>query len=482
MEFDERLVSVLPSARQRRLQALEFYAFIHFTVNAFTDREWGDGTESPSLFAPSGLDAGQWARAVKDAGMRGMILTAKHHDGFCLWPSACTRHSVAASPFMDGKGDVVKLAADACREYGLAFGVYLSPWDRNCPLYGQGKAYDDYFVAQLTELLTGYGPLFCVWFDGACGEGPNGKKQVYDWARYYETVRRLQLEACISICGPDVRWCGNEAGSTREAEWSVVPARLLGPAEPAAPPPEERRRREARPLTLQDADLGSRETLAGEPALVWYPAEVDTSIRPGWFWHASENGRVRPLTDLIRVYFGSVGGNATLLLNVPPTDEGLLHENDVQRLRELGGFLRRLYADDAAKRGRLSLAPGEETQTPPPSAQTPLCFDSLPAQITLRLPNAEAIGAVSVSEDLSRGQRIESYTLEVWRGGAFRPVYSGITVGAKKLIPLFGEKTQALRLRITAARGLPVLSAFSAFTATEEDAMLLKQAFERNGR
>ena len=218
--------AVAPSPRQLAWQQMEFYGFIHFGMNTFTGREWGDGTASPALFDPACLDAGQWARALKSAGMRGMILTCKHHDGFCLWPSAHTGYSVKYAPWKGGRGDVVREAADACRRAGLKFGVYLSPWDRHDPRYGSGKPYDDYYVAQLTELLTGYGELFCVWLDGACGEGPNGRRQAYDWARYYETIRALQPGAVISVCGPDVRWCGNEAGHCRPSEWSVVPAAL----------------------------------------------------------------------------------------------------------------------------------------------------------------------------------------------------------------------------------------------------------------
>lgn len=217
---------VVPSERQLKWQEVEFYAFCHFGMNTFTGKEWGDGQTPPEVFHPTDFDAEQWAKAVKSAGMRGLILTCKHHDGFCLWPSAYTEYSVKNSPFRDGQGDVVREVADACKKYGLKFGVYLSPWDRHEPTYGQGEPYNTYYKNQLRELLTNYGELFCIWLDGACGEGKNGKKQKYDWQSYYAVMRELQPNAAICISGPDARWIGNEAGVCRKAEWSVVPSWL----------------------------------------------------------------------------------------------------------------------------------------------------------------------------------------------------------------------------------------------------------------
>ena len=341
MRRDEFLIKTVPSERQIMFQQLEFYAFVHFTVNTFTDKEWGDGTESPEIFNPRKLDAEQWVKAIRNAGMKGLILTCKHHDGFCLWPSKYTEHTVAASPYKNGKGDVVGEVADACRKYGIKFGVYLSPWDRNSRLYGYGESYNDYFVNQLTELLTNYGEVFSVWFDGACGEGENGKKQIYDWDRYYAVIRELQPNACINVCGPDIRWCGNEAGHTRKAEWSVVPARTRDTEKIAeASQQEDNEEFRQREIKAWDADLGSREILENETELVWYPAEVNTSIRPGWFYHRNEDDKVRSLDDLMNVYNCSVGGNSTFLLNIPPTPDGLFHENDVKRLEEIGDYLR----------------------------------------------------------------------------------------------------------------------------------------------
>ena len=232
-DYIRKAAMVIPSRRQLAWQKLEFNAFIHFTVNTFTDREWGLGDEDPAIFKPTELNADQWVKVCKSAGMRGIILTCKHHDGFCLWPSRYTGHSVKSSPWRDGNGDLVRELSDACRRVNLKFGIYLSPWDRHEKIYGDSELYNEYFRNQLRELLTGYGEIFAVWFDGACGEGPNGKRQVYDWDGYYSVIRELQPEAVICVCGPDVRWCGNEAGHCRESEWSVVPA-ILQDAEKVA--------------------------------------------------------------------------------------------------------------------------------------------------------------------------------------------------------------------------------------------------------
>lgn len=461
---DEQLIQVVPSPRQIALQEMEFYAFIHFTVNTFTDREWGDGTESPSFFAPSALDADQWTREIRAAGMKGLILTCKHHDGFCLWPSQFTEHTVAASPFRGGRGDVVREVAEACGRTGLRFGIYLSPWDRHDPRYGSGKSYDDYFVNQLTELLTGYGPVCSVWLDGACGEGPNGKKQYYDWERYYRVIRQLQPEACIHVCGPDVRWCGNEAGQTRTSEWSVVPRRTMDTEKIASlsqHAEDDSFRR--RPIRAQDQDLGSREILREEKDLIWYPAEVNTSIRPGWFWHAVENDQVKPLSQLIEIYEKSVGGNATFLLNIPPNREGLLDAPDVQRLREFGAYLQRCYTRNLAPEATLAAEeaePGYEAERMlekgagfylPRAAGTPV-------RITLRWPSVRRMDRVVLQEEISQSQRIERFHLEVPEGEGWRTVAEGTVVGYKRIVNLPGLRTSALRLVIDDARVRPTLA------------------------
>ena len=447
---DRRLVQVVPSARQLALQRMEMYAFIHFGVNTFTDREWGDGTESPLVFDPRRLDADQWLEAIRSAGMSGVILTCKHHDGFCLWPSQYTQYTVAASPYRRGNGDVVREVADACRRAGLRFGVYLSPWDRHSVLYGTGKPYDDFFVAQLTELLTNYGEVFSVWFDGACGEGQNGRKQLYDWDRYYRTIRSLQPNACIHVCGPDIRWCGNEAGDTRPSEWSVVPRRTMDTEKIASASQQAddaafRQRR----IRAQDRDLGSREMLADEADLVWYPAEVNASIRPGWFWHPSENSQVRPLYELIDIYERSVGGNATFLLNIPPTNEGLLHENDVQRLAELGEYLEAAFRTNLLDSATLSndAVRGDNYDE--------YCTDTV---ITAEWKEPVEIGNIVLKENILLSQRIESFTVEARIDGKYTQVYSGTVVGYKRIVPLGKVRADGIRIKIIDSRLEPTIA------------------------
>ena len=325
-----KAVDVRPTPRQIAWQRDEISAFIHFGMNTFTDREWGDGTENPKQFNPTELDARQWVRAAKSAGITRMILTAKHHDGFCLWPSKYTEHCVRNSPWKNGKGDVVGEFVDACRAEGMHYGIYISPWDRHEKTYGDSPKYNQYFLNQLREVLTNYPGIEEVWFDGACAEGPNGKRQEYDWRAYWKLIRELAPDAAITVRGPDVRWCGNEAGYTRKSEWSVIPM------------PGDDQSWESSDETLSGFtsdiygdDLGSRDVLmrrrAESPILAWYPAQVNTSIRPGWFYHENEDDRVRSLDELLTVYYGSVGGNGQFLLNIPPDRRGLFHENDVAR-------------------------------------------------------------------------------------------------------------------------------------------------------
>ncbi len=465
-DYDRPLAACVPSSRQIRHAQMEFYAFICFNVNTFTDREWGTGKESPAVFAPTEYDPAQWIGAVKSAGMTGVILIAKHHDGFCLWPSRYTEHSVKNSPLRDGKADVVRDVEEECRKNGLGFGIYLSPWDMHEPTYGQGRAYDDYFCAQLTELLTEYGPLFSVWFDGACGEGPNGKRQVYDWDRYYALIRRYQPDACISICGPDVRWCGNEAGDTRESEWSVLPT-SFGPPDEIA---EKSRTDDGaafreKKIDPTERDLGSREFLRGAKGFRWYPAETDTSIRPGWFYHPSEDDRVRDADTLLDIWYRTVGGNSSLLLNIPPDRRGLFHENDVKSLKELGERIRSLFAVNLAENAVFTAdrddgihkADALGTDSYDAFFKTPDGENT--ASVTVTLPEPAVLTHVVIKEHIPMSQRIERFAVDVRSpDGTWKEVFAGTTVGYKRIARFDAVCGDAVRVRILDSRVCPVLS------------------------
>jgi alpha-L-fucosidase len=412
-----------PSPAQLRWQQDELALFLHFGVNTFTDREWGDGREDPAIFAPSRLDARQWARAARSAGARAMILTAKHHDGFCLWPTRTTTHSVKTSPFRDGHGDVVKEFTDACRAEHLRAGLYLSPWDRHEPRYGDSPRYNDFYCDQLTELLTGYGPIAEVWFDGANGEGPNGRKQQYDWDRIWALVRRLQPDAVIfSDAGPDVRWIGNERGVAGETNWSTVdPLVVPYPGASGA----------AVTAMLQHGDPNGT---------VWRPGETDVSIRPGWFHHPAEDVRVKSDDDLVSIYLTSVGRNSKLLLNVPPTRDGLLHDTDVSRLADMRARLDALFAHDVAAKRRPDLRATAEHA----------------AALDIDLGGDETIALADLREDIARGQVVARYTLEGQvAGGEWRTLTSGTTIGYRKLDRFAPVTVKRVRLLVDDAIAQP---------------------------
>ncbi|PQP83905.1 alpha-fucosidase [Paenibacillus sp. PCH8] len=478
-EWIKAAAQVSPSKRQLSWQEMEFYAFIHFTVNTFTDREWGTGEEDPAIFNPSELSAAQWVQVCKAAGMKGLILTCKHHDGFCLWPSKYTEHTVAASPWRNGSGDLVQEVAEACREGGLKFGVYLSPWDRHEASYGDSDRYNEFFIHQLRELLFNYGGIFCVWFDGACGEGPNGKRQVYDWDAYYALIRELQPEAVISVCGPDVRWCGNEAGHTRDSEWSVVPAHMQDNEKIQEQSQQVDDGAFARRMNTQDSDLGSRDVICshGDP-LIWYPAEVNTSIRPGWFYHTSEDDQVKTLEELLAVYYGAVGGNASFLLNLPPDTRGLVHEKDVQRLQELGAALRTTFQENLALNAVAEASEMLDEQhvvsevlTEHPDTYWCPREETELAWVELDLQEEKAFDRVVLMEHIQSGQRIERFTLEVRRGeGAWEEIYTGSVVGYKRICCFPQVTSRRIRLTIDESRWYPTLSRLGIYLSERGDA------------
>lgn len=459
-DFVERITSVVPSTNQLRWQEMEFTAFFHFGINSFTDREWGDGNEDISIFNPTKLNTDQWCEAIKAAEIKGCILTAKHHDGFCLWDTAYTDHSVMHTPF---KRDIVKELAASCKKYGLKFGIYLSPWDRHEKTYGQGKAYDDYFCNQLSELLTKYGELYTVWFDGACGEGANGKKQIYDWERYYALIRKLQPGAVISVCGPDVRWCGNEAGDCRESEWSVVPSYLFSQkAIQEASQQEDNTQFREKKLNEMDSDLGSREVLKKTDSYIWYPAEVDTSIRPGWFYHPSEDDKVKKLEDLKQIYINAVGGNCVLLLNIPPHPQGYLTEYDVKRLKEMGEFIRNSFDQPITEGVKITASEEEQDYEAfhmlmdDHTAWKPMDYTDK-AVVEFEFSDWQPIRYIVLKERLEFSQRVESFRIEAYNDEEWLSVFEGTTIGYKKICPV-DVKTKKLRIVFTGYRKCPVIN------------------------
>ena len=424
---------LVPTPQQAAWQQMELTAFLHFGINTFTGREWGDGQEDPAIFNPTELDAEQWVRSLKDAGFKMVLLTAKHHDGFCLWPTATTKHSVASSPWKNGQGDVVKELRNACDKYDMKFGVYLSPWDRNAECYGDSPKYNEFFIRQLTELLTNYGEVHEVWFDGANGEGPNGKKQVYDWDAFYKTIQQLQPKAVMAIMGDDVRWVGNEKGLGRETEWSAT---VLTPAIYARSGENNKRLG----VFSKAEDLGSRAMLEKATELFWYPSEVDVSIRPGWFYHAEQDNQVKSLAHLTDIYFKSVGYNSVLLLNIPPDRRGLIHENDANRIKELASYVKKTFADNQVEKGN--------------AAWTAKAGESK----VYKLKKDALVNTFLIQEDISKGQRIEDFTIEVFTNGAWRHVAEGTTVGYKRLVRFSDSKAEKLRVTVNAARGTANIS------------------------
>ena len=473
--------NVTPSPRQVAWQELEFIAFIHFTVNSFTNREWGDGTEDPSVFNPTEFDAAQWVNVCRDAGMKMLVLTVKHHDGFCLWPSRLTKHTVSSSPWRNGRGDIVREVADACREGGIKFGVYVSPWDRHEPCYGDSPAYNEFFRNQLRELLTDYGPVYDVWFDGACGEGPNGKMQVYDWDSYYRLIRELQPEAVISVLGPDVRWCGNEAGETRATEWSVVPTRMFDQATIAADSQQAEHDTTAlQTIPWHAKDLGGREAIRNETELMWYPAETNTSIRPGWFYHPDQDDKVKSLAHLLDVYYSSVGGNSVFLLNLPPDTRGLIHENDARRMRELGAVIRATFRHNLAA-GAAATASQVRGNDPAYAAgkiidgnkETYWSTDdgTAAASVEFDLNEEQVFNRAMLQEQIRVGQRIESFALDAWNGKEWCAIANATTVGHKRLLRFGDVRSRRVRVRILESRICPTLSNFGLFHAPSPEAI-----------
>ena len=429
----QRYISVVPTPSQQRLQDKPFYAFFHFGMNTANDREWGCGSEVVSDFDITKIKPEQWVKTVKAAGMTGVILTCKHHDGFCLWNTGTTDFNVMNSPM--GK-DIVKAVSDECHKQGIEFGVYLSPWDMHEPTYGT-EQYNDYFIRQLTELCGNYGELFEVWFDGA--KGANAKAFTYDWQRYYDVVRTLQPQANIAICGEDIRWVGNEAGKARKSEYCVVPKSLqqCEAVEKNSQQSENDAQRLQR-VDTQDEDLGSRAVLEKNQYLCWYPAQVDVSIRKGWFYHKKDDKTVKSVKKLMNIYLNSVGNNCVLLLNIPPTNKGVIHSKDVAVLKKLGKKIAEITSNPI-----IEYKPGELTKKQ--------------GYLEFRFDSVKKPKYFVVSEDISKSQRVEKFDLYLLKpNGKYKKAYSGTVIGMKKIVKLKGKALGALFI-VRQSRSNPVI-------------------------
>ena len=418
---------LVPTKQQYEWQQLELTAFIHFGINTFTGREWGDGSEDPELFNPTDFNAEQWVVTLKDGGFKMVLLTAKHHDGFCLWPTKTTKYSVASSSWRDGAGDVVRELKNACDKHDMKFGVYLSPWDRNAESYGDSLKYNLMFAEQLKELLSNYGEIHEVWFDGANAEGPNGKKQEYDWKAFYHVIDSLQPLAVKAIMGDDVRWVGNEKGLGRETEWSVTHLR----ADIHADALEENKRLE---ISATAKDLGSRKLIEEANAIYWYPSEVDVSIRPGWFYHPEQDAQVKTLEELVNIYYQSVGMNSVLLLNVPPDTRGLIHEVDVARIKEFGEYITKTFAGNKMEVSHTywEAKNGDFRE--------------------YSIKEGEVINTVLLQEDINKGQRVEVFKVEGLIDGNWTKLAEGTTIGYKRLLRFDDVSPQKIRVTIIETR------------------------------
>ena len=451
----------VPSERQLAWSRLDCYAFVHFTVNTFTDREWGNGDEPEKVFNPTDFDADQIVASAKAGGLRGVVLTCKHHDGFCLWPSQFTDHCIKNSPWKDGKGDVVREISDACHRQGMRFGIYLSPWDRNSGVYGQAE-YITYYRNQLRELLTNYGPIFEVWLDGANGgDGYYGgaretrhidNRVYYDWANTFKIIRELQPDACIfSDGGPDARWVGNENGSAGDTCWQTIDGAGLLPGR-------------------ANAGLLNR---GSRPGTDWIPAEADVSIRPGWFYHPAEDGRVKTPAELTDIYFQSVGRGTNLILNLPPDRRGRIPDADVKSLREWHENLEAVFSKNLAEEATVQ---ADATRGNDPAFAGANLLDSTgkvywstddsatTPQAVIQLAAPATFSVIRLREYLPLGQRIDEVAVDRWTGTAWEEIAKATSIGNRRLLRLKGAvTTDRVRLRVTKAAACPALWGFGLF-------------------
>lgn len=423
----------IPSAKQLAWSELEYYGFIHFNMNTFTNVEWGEGKESPTSFNPSALDCNQWARIAKKAGMKGLILTAKHHDGFALYPSKYTTHSVAKSPWKNGKGDVVKDLSEACKKYGLKLGIYLSPWDRFHPAYGTDD-YNQVYAKMQEELLTNYGPIFEFWYDGANGEGPNGKKQVYDWNLFHSMVNKYQPSAVqFSDAGPDIRWVGNERGYAYDTMWSPILRDKIYPGTPE----------------FDNYRNGQ------ENGTHWVSPEVDVSIRPGWYYHPDQDDKVKTPDSLLKIYAASVGRNSNLLLNIPVDTRGLVHENDSASLLGFAAIRSKSLVNLLKRDAKDPLFDGNNT--------TFWMASEKQNGFTIEIKVPQKVNTIMLQEPIALGQRVASFEVELVDVDGTKEVIKAGTIGHKRMVTFKERKLKSFQIRFTGSRGPVLISNLEAY-------------------
>lgn len=446
-----------PTTDQVKWQQLEYYMFIHFGPNTFTNVEWGDGKEDPKVFNPTDVDCNQWAETAKNAGMKGIIITAKHHDGFCLWPSKYSTHTVRESAWKDGKGDILKELSEACKKHNLKFGVYLSPWDQNHPAYGTPE-YNQIFSNTLNEVLSSYGEVFEQWFDGANGEGHGGKKQVYDWNMFHETVYRNQPHAIIfSDVGPGCRWMGNERGVAGETNWSTMNIEGFGPGRDAPPT-----------HILNSGEMGGQ---------AWVPAETDVSIRPGWFYSPSTDEKVKSVEKLVDIYYTSIGRNSNLLLNVPPDRRGRIHPNDSTRLMEFRDFIEESFKNNligeakieaSATRGNASKYAASKMADNDYESYWTTNDEDLTPNIEINFKEPKTLNRLLLQEYIPLGQRVSSFSVKYFNDDnqKWADLIDATTIGYKRILRFPTVTTSKLKIDFNAL-ACPAISTISIYKAPE---------------
>ena len=440
-------IGATPSKYQIEYQMEELSAFIHFGINTFMDVEWGNGEENPEEFNPKNLNTDQWIKVLKEAGFKRVILTAKHHDGFCLWNSKYTNHSVAKSPWKNGQGDVVLEMSNSCKKYGVKFAIYLSPWDQNSKLYGQGEAYNEYYLNQLRELLSNYGEISEVWMDGAKG---SNVEQDYNFQEWFNLIKSYYKNCIIfSPCGPDIRWIGNEQGYAGDPCWSTIDIKKMN-------------------VSVDQKYLNTGE----ENGPDWVIGECDVSIRPGWFYHESEDLEVKSLEKLMDIYFNSVGRNSVLLLNLPPNKDGLLHDNDVNRLKEFGQAIRDIFKENLVENCKINSSSilNEDKKFSvtniidggSDSYWVPQIEDNN-RWVEIEFEEDKVFDVISIQEFIELGQRVSEFNVEAFINGEYKEIFQGKTIGYKRLIRIKPIKTNKIKINFLKSLDIPLINNIGVF-------------------